>query len=121
MGAGYNETLPSRKPFMFMERYKTRGPVGVIAFGAYNAMGLIGSEKGGVAIVMEPPMAAVIATKDIPWKPTKRRALADRLLKAETAADVIRAAVSEGGFEWRADAESVIAALERDEKKACGA
>ena len=121
MGAGYDETLPSRAPFMFIERHETRGPVGVIAFGAYNVFGLIGSEKGGVAIVMESPVADVLATKDIPWKPDERKVVTDRLLRAETTADVIRAAVNEGGFVWRYDPEHSMKMLAVGESDECDA
>jgi len=71
-GAGYDSDLPSLPPFMFVENHQTYGDLGVIAFGAYNAMGLIGSEKGGVAIVLEKPRKAVLATKDFPWRPDLR-------------------------------------------------
>lgn len=71
-GAGYDDRLPSMHPFMFVEKHQTLGDLGVIAFGAYNAMGLIGSEKGGVAVVLEKPDRAVLATKDIPWNPPAR-------------------------------------------------
>ena len=71
-GAGYDDRLPSMLPFMFVESHQTLGDLGVIAFGAYNAMGLIGSEKGGVAVVLEKPNKSVLATKDIPWDPPAR-------------------------------------------------
>lgn len=71
-GAGYDSDLPSLPPFMFVENHQTFGDLGVISFGAYNAMGLIGSEKGGIAIVLEKPRKAVLATKDIPWRPDLR-------------------------------------------------
>lgn len=67
-GSGYDSDLPSLPPFMFVENHQTYGDLGVIAFGAYNAMGLIGSEKGGIAIVLEKPHKAVLATKDFPWR-----------------------------------------------------
>lgn len=57
---------------MFVERHETFGDLGVISFGAYNAFGLIGSEKGGVAVVLEKPHKAVLATKDIAWRPDLR-------------------------------------------------
>jgi hypothetical protein len=59
-------------PFMFVENHQVFGDLGVIAFGAYNAFGLIGSEKGGVAVVLEKPHKSVLATKDIPWNPPAR-------------------------------------------------
>lgn len=71
-GSGYDSDLPSLPPFMFVENHQTFGDLGVISFGAYNAFGLIGSEKGGVAIVLEKPSKAVLATKDIPWDPPAR-------------------------------------------------
>lgn len=80
-GAGYDDTLPSLPPFMFVENHKVFGDVGVIAFGAYNAMGLIGSEKGGVALVLEKPNKAVLATKDIPWNPGARAVAFNRLVE----------------------------------------
>jgi hypothetical protein len=70
-GPGYGMDLPSMPPFMYVERHTKIGDLGVLAFGAYNAMGLIGTEKGGVAIVLENP-PQVIATKDIPWDPVGR-------------------------------------------------
>jgi len=71
-GAGYDDRLPSMPPFMFVENHQVFGDLGIIAFGAYNAMGLIGSEKGGVAVVLEKPTKTVLATKDIPWDPPAR-------------------------------------------------
>lgn len=80
-GAGYDDTLPSMKPFMFVENHQTFGDIGVIAFGAYNAFGLIGSEKGGIGIVLEKPHKAVLATKDIPWNPAKRAVEFNRVVE----------------------------------------
>lgn len=80
-GAGYDDGLPSLPPFMFVEAHETLGDLGVIAFGAYNAMGLIGSEKGGVALVLEKPRKAVLATMDIPWDPAKRAVEFNRLVE----------------------------------------
>lgn len=80
-GAGYDDSLPSMPPFMFVEAHETLGDLGVIAFGAYNAMGLIGSEKGGVALVLEKPNKAVLATMDIPWNPAKRAVEFNRLVE----------------------------------------
>lgn len=86
-GAGYDDRLPSMHPFMFVEHHEVLGDFGVIAFGAYNAFDLIGSEKGGVAVVVEAPAdaRAVVATKDIPWNPSARAAevaLVTRLVKS---------------------------------------
>jgi hypothetical protein len=80
-GVGYDDTLHSMPPFMWIERHETLGDLGVIAFGAYNAMGLIGSEKGGVAVVLEKPHKAVIATKDIPWDPARRSREFDKVIQ----------------------------------------
>jgi len=77
-GAGYDDRLRSLPPFMFVERHETFGDLGVIAFGAYNAFGLIGSEKGGVGIVLEKPQKAVLATRNIPWDPQARAIAFDR-------------------------------------------
>lgn len=71
-GPGYNLDLPSMPPFMYLEDKKVLGDLAVIAFGAYNAFGLIGPEKGGVAIVTEEPRRSVLATKDIPYNPPER-------------------------------------------------
>jgi len=75
-GPGYNQSLPSKLPFMWIEHeqafeFKTAGRIRIIAFGAYNALGLIGPEKGGVAVVHEDPNF-VIATKDFPYDPAGR-------------------------------------------------
>ncbi|MEN6549932.1 MAG: hypothetical protein ABFE07_28145 [Armatimonadia bacterium] len=84
MGYGYDESLPSEPPFEWVEGHERiqidkSKTLGVLAFGAYNACGLIGSEKGGVAVVVEAPERAVIATKDIPWKPKERAAELKRI------------------------------------------
>lgn len=80
-GAGYDDRLPSMPPFMFVEKHQVYGDLGVIAFGAYNAFGLIGSEKGGVAVVLEKPSKAVLATKDIPWDPSARSIEFNRIVE----------------------------------------
>lgn len=80
-GAGYDDRLDSLPPFMFVENHKTFGDIGVIAFGAYNAFGLIGSEKGGIGIVLEKPHKAVLATKDIPWNPAQRAVEFNRVVE----------------------------------------
>lgn len=90
-GAGYDDTLPSKKPFMFVESHDRRNNIGIIAFGAFNAMGLIGSEKGGVALVSEDP-PSVLATLDIPWKPEERARVAKELLTETNDDDVLRSA-----------------------------
>lgn len=71
-GHGYDERLPSRPPFQWVEGYKRVGDLAVVAYGAYNAFGLIGPEKGGVAVVLEEPEKAVVATKDFPYDPKGR-------------------------------------------------
>lgn len=73
---GYDMELPSKPPFMWIESERAFNTdngeeVRVIAFGAFNAKGLIGPEKGGVAVVNE-TRKAVIATKDIPYDPAQR-------------------------------------------------
>jgi hypothetical protein len=57
---------------MFIECKITMGSIAVLAFGAYNAFGLIGPEKGGVAVVHERGKRFVIATVDIPYSINKR-------------------------------------------------
>jgi hypothetical protein len=89
-GPGYDLTLPSMPPFMYVEGHKKLGDLGVIAFGAYNAMGLIGTEGGGVAIVVEEPDRFVLATKTIPWDPPARAA------EATEVADIIDGMMREG-------------------------
>ncbi len=71
-GPGYDDRLPSVPPFMWIERTEAIGDLGVLAFGAYNAFGLIGPEKGGVAVVFQHPERTVLATKDIPYSPNAR-------------------------------------------------
>lgn len=71
-GAGYDERLPSMKPFEWVEHYRRIGDLAVLAYGAYNAFGLIGPEKGGVAVVLEEPQKSVLATKDLPYDPLSR-------------------------------------------------
>lgn len=89
MGNGYNEYLPSQKPFMWIEE-ETHVPdskvvrdIWVLSFGAYNAMGLIGPEKGGVAVVHKDPNF-VIATWDVPYNPTARHELHKRVVDTLT-------------------------------------
>jgi hypothetical protein len=75
-GPGYDMSLPSMKPFMWVEGHSKvkcgNVTLGVLAFGAYNVFGLIGSEKGGVAVVTEAPSKHVLGTLDIPWNPAGR-------------------------------------------------
>lgn len=111
----YNAERPSMSPFEFVERYEAfegraskggRFVVALISFGAYNALGLVGPEKGGLAFVLEAPERAVIATRDIPYSMGQRdRAFRELLAgikgrrdKAEALRDAVKA---EGGWEWR--------------------
>lgn len=80
MGHGYNESLVSLPPFQWVERHEHVGDLGVLAFGAYNIFGLIGPEKGGVAVVLEAPGRAVVATKDFPYDAAARAKEVERLL-----------------------------------------
>ena len=79
MGYGYDESKPSMPPFMWVERKERVGRYAVLSYGAYNALGLIGTEKGGVAIVNEVERG-VVATRDIPWNAPGRRQEVDALL-----------------------------------------
>jgi hypothetical protein len=77
-GEGVDYTLPSKPPFMYIEEeapIRTKNAIlRVMSFGAYNAMGLIGTEKGGVGVALEGDegVKCVVATKDIPWDMPKR-------------------------------------------------
>lgn len=71
-GPGYDDRLKSMPPFMWVEAYERIGDLAILAYGAYNAFGLIGPEKGGVAVVTEAPEKNVIATKDIPYDQAAR-------------------------------------------------
>ena len=107
MGNGYDEKLPSILPFMWVEEKRPIPKGGaVISYGAYNAFGLIGSEKGGVAIVSEDP-PAVLATIDIPWDPPARAALVQQVCSAtrdcEDRVAVVRAINGLASFQWRMD------------------
>lgn len=81
-------SLPSQKPFMYIEKeedfviYKGMGSpddveveitdnVTLLAFGAYNACGLIGTEMGGIAVVSK-EAKCVLATKRVPHSMNKR-------------------------------------------------
>ena len=69
------ETGVNWPPFQFVEAYARKGKLGLIAFGAYNAFGLIGPEQGGVAVVQEKPVKRVIGTIVIPYSRKKRLAM----------------------------------------------
>lgn len=81
MGYGYDENCPSMHPFEWVERHEVVGNLGILAFGAYNACGLIGTEKGGIALVLEDP-PQVLATCDIPWDIPHRALVVDKLLES---------------------------------------
>lgn len=115
----YNTGRPSLRPFEYVEsrnvfaghapgKPEKPGKLALIAFGAYNAMGLIGPEKGGVALVMEAPKRAVMATKTIAYSMQKRSAetarlckLANDSLETNKAAALLHAVQAEEGWEWR--------------------
>ncbi len=79
--APYDDRLPSMPPFMWVERHERMGDLGVLAYGAYNAMGLIGPEEGGVAVVFEHPERSVLATKAFAYDPLARDTEADRIIR----------------------------------------
>jgi hypothetical protein len=83
-------------PFWYVEEVARKGKFMLIAYGAYNAMGLIGPEKGGVALVDEKAYQ-VIGTKDVPYNPRGRHEL---LLRVESSPDWVNAAAS-AGFDMR--------------------
>lgn len=74
IATGTTDTGKNMIPFMFVELYATKGRLGLIAFGAYNAMGLIGPEKGGVALVDE-KLHQVLGTHDVPYSRRGREQL----------------------------------------------
>jgi hypothetical protein len=75
IATGTYETGVNWPPFQFVEAYARKGKFGLIAFGAYNAFGLIGPEQGGVALVAEKPRKQVIGTLTIPYSRKKRLAM----------------------------------------------
>ncbi len=84
MSLGYDATLPSKEPFMWIEAEvnlpnSSGKTLRAISFGAYNAMGLIGPEMGGVAIVCEDEPKGVIAVKTIPYDAEARTKEINRL------------------------------------------
>lgn len=107
---GYNCGRPSMRPFSFIEArkvFKGRLPSGrkievaLIAFGAYDAFGLIGPEKGGLAFVAESPERAVLATRDIPYDMARRKSAFDALATAATAEELRDAIKAHEGWDWR--------------------
>lgn len=115
----YNPNRPSMAPFAFVEsknvfeghapgKPEKPGKLALIAFGAYNAMGLIGPEMGGVALVMEAPKRAVMATKTIAYSMQKRSAATAAICKTvnadpsgNKAAALLHAVQADEGWAWR--------------------
>jgi len=87
-GSGYDMSLKSKPPFMYIENeqygLELKGSglpelkMGVIAYGAFNARGLIGPEQGGVGIVA---MDSVMATKAVPYRPDLRQKLLEETVR----------------------------------------
>lgn len=103
MGYGYDESRPSMPPFMWVERKERVGSLAILAFGAYNAFGLIGTEKGGVAIVDE-ERKLVLATRDIPFNAARRGREVDDLMAVAREggeAGFLGRARERDGYEWR--------------------
>jgi hypothetical protein len=71
IATGTYDTGINLLPFMFVEATGRKGGLMLIAYGAYNAYGLIGPEKGGVALVNE-VRHDVVGTLDIPYDPARR-------------------------------------------------
>ncbi len=72
----YDTTLPSDGQFMYIESKREitfcgDGELRVIAFGAYNAFGLIGPEMGGVAVI-DIRRRSVVARKTVAHSSAKR-------------------------------------------------
>ena len=75
----YDMSLPSLNPFMWIECKINLGDIAILAFGAYSAFGLIGPEKGGVAVVHEKGKRFVIGTIAIPYDMRKRAIEAEKV------------------------------------------
>lgn len=100
MNYSYNESLPSYRPFMWVDKEETVGDYKVLSFGAYNAYGLIGPELAGVAIV-NTKKKNIVAVKTIPYNPEKRIQVFDALNRGTTAGLIESAKAS--GFIFRYD------------------
>jgi hypothetical protein len=71
IAGGTYDTGVNLPPFQYIEAYGRKGDFALIAFGAYNAFGLIGPEQGGVALVNE-KKKNVVGTIVIPYNREKR-------------------------------------------------
>lgn len=71
VASGTRDTGVNMPPFQYVEAVATRGDLGLIAHGAYNAYGLIGPEKGGVALVNR-KAHDVVGTLAVPYDPARR-------------------------------------------------
>lgn len=96
IASGTYPTGVNMAPFWYVEEIARKGKFALLAYGAYNAFGLIGPEKGGVALVDEEAYQ-VIGTKDVPYNPRGRHEL---LLRVESSPDWVNAAAS-AGFDMR--------------------
>ncbi|MFA5525639.1 MAG: hypothetical protein WC992_02330 [Acholeplasmataceae bacterium] len=93
-----NYDLPSIPPFMFIEADKEIGNFRVLAFGAYNAMGLIGTEGAGVVICQQSP-PSVVSILTIAYNAPKRLEVFNSI---ETEED-LRRIIHEEGWQTRFD------------------
>jgi len=100
IATGTHDTGKNLPPFMFVEIHARKGRLGLIAFGAYNAMGLIGPEKGGVALVDE-QAHEVLGTRDVPYSRKNRELLFRQVYES----DNWFAAATALGFGMRFDRE----------------
>ena len=78
VATGTSPTGVNMPPFQYVEEYARQGRLGLIAFGAYNAFGLIGPEQGGVALVDE-KARQVLGTVTIPYSREARGAMFERI------------------------------------------
>ena len=80
----YDTSKPNAHPLQWVEIEHTFSlpqvpDLKMIAFGAYNAFGLIGPEKGGLAIVVDGDKKFIIATFDIGYSMRKRAEAFERV------------------------------------------
>lgn len=82
----YDVTKPSYSPFQWVEseyvfKIPTLPGLKLMAYGAYNAMGLIGPEMGGLAMVVDGDRKFCVAKKYIPYSMKKRNKAFSQVLE----------------------------------------
>lgn len=105
----YDETLPSKSPFMWIEQ-ETSIPdstlmqnICVLSYGTYSACALTGPEMGGVAIVHNYPNY-IIATRKVLYM-DERIGIHEAVVKILTTEDSVSMIIKQlnaiGGFDMR--------------------